>query len=218
MKFPVITPKTPPYYPSDNRCPICGADRTQLDSTFIVLNGGALKEVDSDMAVPCEGLSGFLSLTYHSHQDHCASVDIVEYSLDGQFELCFCSFECLQMFFAKIVSELKTRKDIEHFKPVITAIVHHISMDDYDTLAANGQNGRIGIDDLKRIVAEYGRTIIPLPDEAFAEAEVYTVGDRLDIYIPLWTKEEGRSDLTLSLSCCMADGASRVEIDDLHVL
>jgi hypothetical protein len=36
--------------------------------------------------------------------------------------------------------------------------------------------------------------------------------------VPLWTAEEGRSDLSLELSAIPIDGGHRFEIDDLHVL
>jgi hypothetical protein len=39
------------------------------------------------------------------------------------------------------------------------------------------------------------------------------------VNLPLWTKEEGRSDLTLQMHFTESDGALyAVEIDDLHVL
>jgi hypothetical protein len=51
-------------------------------------------------------------------------------------------------------------------------------------------------------------------------AKTYHIADknRLDIYLPLWTKEEGRSDLTLFLSCFVKNGTPFVEINDLRVL
>jgi hypothetical protein len=108
---------------------------------------------------------------------------------------------------------------LEDFKTIITEIIHNISVNDYDTIKANGQNGRVDTNDLKRVILEYDCTIIPLPDKAFSEAKVYLIDkSRLDVYIPLWTKEEGRSDLTLFLSCFVIDGISKVEINDLIVL
>ncbi|MGA3674331.1 DUF7668 domain-containing protein [Lysinibacillus agricola] len=41
---------------------------------------------------------------------------------------------------------------------------------------------------------------------------------RLDIYLPLWTKEEGRSDLTLSLSGQRNNNQLKIEFNDLRVL
>jgi hypothetical protein len=109
---------------------------------------------------------------------------------------------------------------IEDFELIITEIIYNISVNGYDTIKAKGQNGRVEINDLKRIIAEYGCTVIPLSDEAFSKSEVYYIKDknRLDVYIPLWTIEEGRSDLTLSLSCYRINETLKVEINDLRVL
>jgi hypothetical protein len=108
---------------------------------------------------------------------------------------------------------------LENFQSIISEVIYNISANDYDAIETNGQNGRVDINDLKRVITEYGCTIIPLPDKAFSKAEVYSINEyRLDVYIPLWTKEEGRSDLTLSLSCSTINGVPKVEINDLRVL
>src|SRR5688572_25062299 len=73
----------------------------------------------------------------------------------------------------------------------------------YAKVANDGRIGRLTVPELQRAIAEYGRTLVPLPDQAFDLADVYPI-DRSPgewaIDLPLWTKEEGRSDLTLSLT------------------
>ena len=67
----------------------------------------------------------------------------------------------------------------------------------------------------------YGRTLIALPDEAFRLVEVYPVKGQNATWavdVPLWTAEEGRSDLTLSLTVSDNQNGVRLEIDDLHTL
>lgn len=111
-------------------------------------------------------------------------------------------------------------KQLEHFQSIIKEMIYNISINDYKIIESNGQNGRVNTDDLKRIIKEYGCTIITLPDEAFAALHIYKIKaeNRIDVYIPLWTKEEGRSDLTLSVSCYIIDGIPKIEINDLRVL
>jgi hypothetical protein len=81
-------------------------------------------------------------------------------------------------------------------------------------------NGRISITDLESIIKEYRNTIIPLLEEAFKIANTYNIEkeNKMDIYIPLWTKEEGRSDLTLSIICHLKNDKPIIEINDLEVL
>jgi hypothetical protein len=81
------------------------------------------------------------------------------------------------------------------------------------------QYGDVSASDLVNALREYGRTFVPLPDNAFESAEVYDIGGgRTDVYLPLWTKEEGRSDLTLFVSCFSGSGEPVIKVNDLRVL
>jgi hypothetical protein len=109
---------------------------------------------------------------------------------------------------------------IQIFKQEIEKLIVDISNNKFIEIEESGENGRLTIDDLKRVIKEYGCTIIPLPNNAFEYAESYYIEkeNRLDVYIPFWTKEENRSDLTLSISCSLKNGKAFVEINDLRVL
>lgn len=109
---------------------------------------------------------------------------------------------------------------INEFEDIIRAIVSDIAKGDYRKLEAEAKNGRVSVADLRRTVEEYGYTIVPLPYNAFELAEAYYVEseNRIDIFLPLWSAEEGRSDLTLSLSCHSAEEGLTVQIADLRVL
>jgi hypothetical protein len=75
--------------------------------------------------------------------------------------------------------------------------------------------------ELQETFREYGRTIITLPDEVLNLADVHAVaGQRVcwAVDVPLWTAEEGRSDMTLSLMISENSDGVQLEIDDLHVL
>jgi hypothetical protein len=108
---------------------------------------------------------------------------------------------------------------INLFYDKIRNIVQDILGGNYEDIVLRKENGRIDINDLENVIKEYNKTIIPLPEEAFSIAELYKINDnQIDIYIPLWTKEEGRSDLTLFLSCYNTNETLTVEINDLRVL
>jgi hypothetical protein len=110
--------------------------------------------------------------------------------------------------------------NIDSFKKIIKNIVMDLSSKDYKKIELEKTNGRVNIADLENIINEYGKTIIPLPDKAFEIANVYTIEKekRIDIYVPLWTKEEGRSDLTLSITCYLKNNKPVIEMNDLEVL
>lgn len=70
---------------------------------------------------------------------------------------------------------------------------------------------------------DYGRHLVALPAAAFQEIDLVPIlnsrPQQWSVVIPLWTKEEGPSDLSLELT--MEDSPAPtypVEIDDLHVL
>jgi len=79
---------------------------------------------------------------------------------------------------------------------------------------------RLTADEIRASLMQYGRTLIELPIDARSIVDTYRIADTMSIAIdvPLWTKEEGRSDLTLSLTLTRVGGAIQIAVEDLHVL
>lgn len=99
-------------------------------------------------------------------------------------------------------------------------IVHELVIGNYQRLEEDGRAGRLTSDQIRWVVERYGRKLIELPPEAFEIADSYKIEGQTDswaIDLPLWTKEEGRSDLTLTLTASITPAGVRLEIDDLHV-
>lgn len=112
MNFPVIKENNKPFYPTEDICPICNADRTKLNSNFFILNGGALKKVNEENFISTDDFVGFLNLTFHAGEDSKvsgATLDIVENSKFGQFDIYFCSTDCMRIFFNKSIDQLETK-------------------------------------------------------------------------------------------------------------
>ncbi len=87
-------------------------------------------------------------------------------------------------------------------------------------LASDGRIGRLTEQELRQAIADYGRTLTAIPT-SLDGLDVYPIDGapgHFSIDLPLWTVEEGRSDLTLSASVVERDGSVLVSIDDLHVL
>lgn len=88
---------------------------------------------------------------------------------------------------------------------------------DYKATQGLTLSDSVPIQDIQRRLEEYGNEITPLPANAFDLALVYQITDnQIDIYLPLWSSEEGRSDLTLCMSCFK--GEKKIRINDLEVL
>ena len=92
----------------------------------------------------------------------------------------------------------------------------------YADLESQTSGIRLNKEQIAYAVSSYGRRLVPPPDEAFELMEVAAVRDvtppRWSIIMPLWTLEEGRSDLTLELTFVENGQTTTVELDDIHVL
>lgn len=102
----------------------------------------------------------------------------------------------------------------------VEQLVSDLAAGRFDTIGADGRAGRLTAAELRRAVEEYGKALVPLPAEAWGLVELYPTSDggRVALDVPLWTAEEGRSDLTLSLSAVRSGTRFQISIDDLHVL
>jgi hypothetical protein len=93
----------------------------------------------------------------------------------------------------------------------------------YDELEAVTNRERLSSEQIESAIVEYGRQLIPPPIGAYSEHidSVQVVGALVptwSIRMPLWTKEEGRSDLTVELTIAQEADAYRIELDGIHVL
>jgi hypothetical protein len=107
------------------------------------------------------------------------------------------------------------------FRGPIRSLVEALVAGHFDQVERDGRSGRLSSHELKKALKAYGRMVITLPDEAFDFVNVYPIKGQKSTWavdVPLWTAEEGRSDLTLSLTVSESQDGVRLEIDDLHVL
>lgn len=77
----------------------------------------------------------------------------------------------------------------------------------------------IRFEDVLREMKEYGEVhFIQIPDEGFGLAYVYDVSNnKKRIELPLWTEEEGVSDLYIYFICSYGDNKKEIEVYDIHV-
>ena len=81
---------------------------------------------------------------------------------------------------------------------------------------------RLHAEEIKKAVIDYGRILITPPISAFELMDVIKVRNaeppKWTITMPLWTQEEGRSDLSMELTITEQKDGYKIELDDLHVL
>lgn len=103
----------------------------------------------------------------------------------------------------------------------ILRLVDDLVVANYAAIEADGRIGRLTQQELRRAVADYGRTLASVPVDELDDVDVYpsdVIPGRFAVDLSLWTVEEGRGDLTLSLTVVESENAAAVSIDDLHVL
>jgi len=109
----------------------------------------------------------------------------------------------------------------EFLIPPIREVVRELAAGNYEGLEADGRAGRLTAGELREAVRQYGRTLVELPEEGLRHVWVYGQQGREGVWrvdVDLWTAEEGRSDLTLSLLLERAGDGFHAEIENLHVL
>ena len=108
------------------------------------------------------------------------------------------------------------------FRPILEEIVRRMSADDWEGLVADGLASHdVTGEELSHWVHEYPARLVPLPAEAWEHSEFGRVEVEPDTWwavVPLWTKEEGKSDLSLEATLHERAGRVSVEIDNVHIL
>ena len=103
----------------------------------------------------------------------------------------------------------------------VAQVLGLLATKEYGELERLTQGVRLSAQEVAKAVADYGRTLIIPPAEAFNLMEVAQIRgsspQRWSITMPVWTKEEGRSDLSIEMTLTDHGSGLGIEIDDLHV-
>jgi hypothetical protein len=101
-------------------------------------------------------------------------------------------------------------------------MVDRLARGDYESAIRVCIKSRLTSDDLRILIRDYGRKLVSPPAEAYSKLDAIQVKDTSvptwSVRAPLWTEEEGRSDLTLELTIALVSGVPDIELDDLRVL
>ena len=112
--------------------------------------------------------------------------------------------------------------DSAKLRGTVSAFTGRLAQGDYEGFCRLAKASRLGATEVEQVVLDYGRHLVTLPVEAFQAVDIVPVSNsnpqRWSVVVPLWSEEEGRSDLSLELTVEDSPGpAYSVEIDDLHV-
>jgi hypothetical protein len=98
-----------------------------------------------------------------------------------------------------------------------------LALESYEKLEKLSNGSRLSAIEMEQAITEYGKTILPLPIPGYEKIDVFEVISsnprKWSVNVPVYTREEGESDLTLELT--LIDTSNEIygiEVDDIHVL
>ncbi len=110
----------------------------------------------------------------------------------------------------------------EHLQQPVREVIELLAGGKYSELEALTKGVRLTAEEIAKAIVDYGRHLVVPPENAFElmdVVEVRTTGmARWSITMPLWTREEGRSDLSLEVTLIGDQKPFGIELDDIHVL
>jgi hypothetical protein len=108
----------------------------------------------------------------------------------------------------------------ERFRPLLSALIDMIADGDVAAMRADPAI-RVGTGDPLLRARDYPGAVISLPAEGWDLSDAVQVGGQPELWsviIPLWTRAEGRSDLSLEAIVEDRPEGPVVEIGNIHVL
>lgn len=111
---------------------------------------------------------------------------------------------------------------IEQLRKPVGKVVELLVAGRYAELDTLTKGVRLSAQEVAKAISDYGRQLVMPADDAFCLLDVVEIRNarphRWSVTMPLWTQEEGRSDLSLELTIIRDHAAFDVELDDIHVL
>ena len=110
----------------------------------------------------------------------------------------------------------------EIMQAVVGKVVEELVNGNYDLLIQQYPASRVTSEELHAVIRDYDRKLVLPPLNAYQNLDAVRVKNTnvptWSVRAPLWTEDEGKSDLTLEMTIKLGSGSSSVEIDDLRVL
>ena len=107
-------------------------------------------------------------------------------------------------------------------REIVFVIIELLAGTNYKELELLSGGVRLSADELKSVISEYGCRVLHPTLDMLELVDVIAIQSKRypqwSVSVPLWTHEEGRSDLTLELTVIEKGSKMEVEIDNLHVL
>lgn len=106
---------------------------------------------------------------------------------------------------------------------IIRRIIELLSCERFSEIEHMDKGKRVTADQLRTAIEEYDAAFVPIPLDQELDLNIIEVPaaelPTWSVIVPLYSREEGKSDLSLSLVVIQKDDSTiEIEIEDLHVL
>ena len=106
------------------------------------------------------------------------------------------------------------------WRPTLREVVRALVEGDYSVtrgIPFVAPVGELSAEQMRTYVASYGETLVELPDESWDTSLAQWAGTRWDVFVDLWTRESGPSDLVLHVNVVEAELGFRFELHALYI-
>lgn len=105
---------------------------------------------------------------------------------------------------------------------IVRSVIWQLVSKDYEGLVKRCPRSSMTTSQIRTAIQEYGRTFVMPPSSGYEKLlHTYQIENTdcpaWHIEAPLWTEEEGRSDLEVSLRIEFRDDAPQIMIQNVHV-
>lgn len=104
---------------------------------------------------------------------------------------------------------------------LVRELVVKLARGEFNEVVAECSASRLSADDLREVIADYGKRFIAPPVDGYHGFDALLLSkpssQTWSVRAPLWSQEEGRSDLELRLTIKQFDNQWNIELDDLLV-
>ncbi len=109
----------------------------------------------------------------------------------------------------------------ERLRSIANALATGVAAGDFDRVVSRCAQGRATASELATAIRDHGLTFVPPPDSAYDKLDAVRVPSTQvptwSLRVPLWTKEEGRSDLEFQVTVSLVGDDAIVALDDIRV-
>jgi hypothetical protein len=103
----------------------------------------------------------------------------------------------------------------------VEKVVELLVNNEFEALSALTNGIRLDSTQMSEAISSYGRNLVMPPTGAYMSMDAIEVTGakprKWSVVMPLWTREEGRSDLAVELTLVERVGHWDVELDDIRV-